>query len=64
MATKDGILHYGDVVGASGITDKSAGAHPHSDFKQKTSENTYVLFIPQLSFTQTMKISMSIAQAD
>jgi murein DD-endopeptidase MepM/ murein hydrolase activator NlpD len=45
------ILNYGDVVGLSGNTGNSTGAHLHYGIKQKTGENTYVWLNPQLFFT-------------
>jgi len=45
------ILNYGDVVGLSGNTGNSTGAHLHYGIKQKTGENTYAWLNPQLFFT-------------
>lgn len=45
------ILNYGDVVGLSGNTGNSTGAHLHYGIKQKTGENSYVWLNPQTFFT-------------
>ncbi len=45
------ILNYGDVVGLSGNTGNSTGAHLHYGIKQKTGESTYVWHNPQLLFS-------------
>ena len=46
------ILEYGDVVGLSGNTGNSTGAHLHYGIKQKTGENTYVWLDPQMFFSE------------
>jgi murein DD-endopeptidase MepM/ murein hydrolase activator NlpD len=46
------ILNYGDIVGLSGNTGNSTGAHLHYGIKQKTGENTYAWLNPQLFFTE------------
>jgi murein DD-endopeptidase MepM/ murein hydrolase activator NlpD len=46
------ILHYGDVVGLSGNTGNSTGAHLHYGIKHKTGENSYVWLNPQLFFNE------------
>ena len=45
------VLNYGDVVGLSGNTGNSTGAHLHYGIKQKTGENSYVWLNPQTFFT-------------
>lgn len=52
------ILHYSDVVGLSGNTGNSTGAHVHYGIKQKTGENAYVWVNPQLFFTEDEYISI------
>jgi murein DD-endopeptidase MepM/ murein hydrolase activator NlpD len=46
------VLNYGDVVGLSGNTGNSTGAHLHYAIKQKTGGNTYAWLNPQLFFTE------------
>ena len=52
------ILNYGDVVGLSGNTGNSTGAHLHYGIKQKTGENSYVWLNPQSFFTADEFISI------
>lgn len=52
QVSQSDILNYGDVVGLSGNTGNSTGAHLHYGIKQKTGENTYVWLNPQLFFTE------------
>lgn len=52
------ILHYGDVVGLSGNTGNSTGAHVHYGIKQKTGENSYVWLNPQSFFTEEEYINI------
>ena len=46
------LLSHGDVVGLSGNTGNSTGAHLHYGIKQKTGEDTYVWLDPHLFFTE------------
>jgi len=46
------ILNYGDVVGLSGNTGNSTGAHLHYGIKQQTGAGTYVWLNPQSFFTE------------
>ncbi len=52
------ILHYSDVVGLSGNTGNSTGAHVHYGIKQKTGEKSGVWLNPQSFFTQDEYISI------
>ena len=52
------ILNYGDVVGLSGNTGNSTGAHLHYGIKHKTGENAYVWLNPQLFFTDNEYINI------
>jgi murein DD-endopeptidase MepM/ murein hydrolase activator NlpD len=52
------ILNYGDVVGLSGNTGNSTGAHLHYGIKQKTGEKSYVWLNPQSFFTEDEFISI------
>jgi murein DD-endopeptidase MepM/ murein hydrolase activator NlpD len=52
------ILNYGDVVGLSGNTGNSTGAHLHYGIKQKTGENTYVWLDPRMFFTEDEYINI------
>jgi murein DD-endopeptidase MepM/ murein hydrolase activator NlpD len=45
------ILNYGDVVGLSGNTGNSTGAHLHYGIRQKTGEKSAVWLNPQNYFT-------------
>jgi murein DD-endopeptidase MepM/ murein hydrolase activator NlpD len=45
------ILNYGDVVGLSGNTGNSTGAHLHYGIRQKTGEQSAVWLNPQNYFT-------------
>ena len=45
------ILHYGDVVGLSGDTGNSTGAHLHYGIKHKTGEKSYVWLNPRSFFS-------------
>jgi len=45
------ILGYGDVVGFSGNTGNSTGAHLHYGVKHKTGEDSYVWLNPEQFFT-------------
>src|SRR5690606_34314159 len=51
-------LTCGDVVGLSGNTGNSTGAHLHYGIKQKTGENTYVWLNPQLFFIDNEYINI------
>lgn len=46
------IINYGDVVGLSGNTGNSTGAHLHYGIKQKTGEKSFVWLNPQSFFTE------------
>ncbi|HKJ38477.1 MAG TPA: M23 family metallopeptidase, partial [Anaerolineales bacterium] len=46
------ILNYGAVVGLSGNTGNSTGAHLHYGIKHKTGEKSYVWLNPQSFFTE------------
>jgi murein DD-endopeptidase MepM/ murein hydrolase activator NlpD len=52
------ILHYSDVVGLSGNTGNSSGAHVHYGIKHKTGEKSYVWLNPQSFFTEAEYISI------
>ncbi len=52
------ILNDGDVVGLSGNTGNSTGAHLHYGIKQKTAEGSYVWLNPQLFFTEDEYINI------
>jgi len=56
--SKGEILHYGDVVGLSGNTGNSTGAHVHYGIMHKTGANTYVWLNPQLFFTEDEYINI------
>jgi len=45
------ILHYGDVIGLSGNTGNSTGAHLHYGIKHKTGEKSYVWLNPRSFFS-------------
>jgi murein DD-endopeptidase MepM/ murein hydrolase activator NlpD len=45
------ILNYGDMVGLSGNTGNSTGAHLHYGIKHKTGEKSYVWLNPRSFFT-------------
>ena len=45
------ILNYGDVVGLSGNTGNSTGAHLHYGIRQQTGEQSAVWLNPQNYFT-------------
>ena len=45
------ILNYGDVVGLSGNTGNSTGAHLHYGIKHMTEAGSHVWLNPQLFFT-------------
>ena len=46
------ILNYGDVVGLSGNTGNSTGAHLHYGIRQKTGEQSAVWLNPQNFFSE------------
>lgn len=52
------ILRYGDVVGLSGNTGNSTGAHLHYGIKHKTGEKSYVWLNPQSFFTEEEYINI------
>ncbi len=52
------ILNDGDVVGLSGNTGNSTGAHLHYGIKQKTAEGNYVWLNPQLFFAEDEYINI------
>jgi murein DD-endopeptidase MepM/ murein hydrolase activator NlpD len=52
------ILYYGDVVGLSGNTGNSTGAHLHYGIKQKTGEKSYVWLNPKSFFTDDEYINI------
>lgn len=52
------ILNYGDVVGLSGNTGNSTGAHVHYGIKQKTGEKSAAWLNPQSFFTADEYISI------
>jgi len=52
------IINHGDVVGLSGNTGNSTGAHLHYGIKQKTGEKSFVWLNPQSFFTEGEYISI------
>lgn len=52
------ILEYGDVIGLSGNTGNSTGAHVHYGIKHKTGEDSYVWLDPHQFFTSDEYISI------
>ena len=51
QVTEGQILNYGDVIGLSGNTGNSTGAHLHYGIRQKTGEKSAVWLNPQNYFT-------------
>jgi murein DD-endopeptidase MepM/ murein hydrolase activator NlpD len=52
------IINYGDLVGLSGNTGNSSGAHVHYGIKHKTGEKSYAWLNPQSFFTVDEYISI------
>jgi len=58
QVTEGQILNYGAVVGLSGNTGNSTGAHLHYGIKHKTEDGSYVWLDPQSFFTEDEYINI------